>query len=85
MNGNLNFVTLNIRGLGGKKKSRSVLDWLRKNSNSVSFLQETHGSDLLAEHWEKYWKGKIYCSHGDTRSRGVAIVFHSQIKHEILE
>ena len=81
----INFITLNIRGLGGKKKSRPVFDWLRKSSNGIIFLQETHGSDFLAEQWEKYWQGKVYCAHGDTRSKGVAILFHSLIKHEVLE
>ena len=48
---NLNFVTLNIRGLGGKQKSKAVLDWLRSNSKGVTFLQETHSDPKLADKW----------------------------------
>lgn len=60
----LKFVTLNIRGLGGKQKSKVVLDYLRKHSNGITFLQETHSSEALAEKWGAYWKGKLYCAHG---------------------
>ena len=79
------YVTMNIRGLGGKQKSKSVLDWLRNNSKGVTFLQETHSNTELAEKWKNYWKGEIYCSHGTTNSKGVAILFHQKLSHEILD
>ena len=81
----INFLSLNIRGLGGKKKSRTVFDWLNKIANGVTFLQETHSNIALAETWESYWKGKIYCAHGNTNSKGVAILFHPNIQHEVIE
>lgn len=81
----LKFVTLNIRGLGGKQKSKVVLDYLRTNSKGITFLQETHSSVALAEKWMDYWKGKLYVAHGDTNSKGVAILFHPKLTHEILD
>ena len=81
----LNFVTLNIRGLGGKQKSKVVLDWLRNNSKGVTFLQETHSDENLSVKWQKYWKGDLYCSHGNTNSKGVAILFHPTITPEVID
>ena len=81
----LNFVTINIRGLGGRKKSQAVFDWLDKLSVGIFFLQETHSSLELLDTWRTLWKGHIYCAHGDTKSKGVAILFHPSIQHEIVE
>ena len=81
----MNFVTLNIRGLGGKQKSKAVLDWLRNNSKGVTFLQETHSDEFLMEKWRKYWKGELYCAHGNTNSKGVAILFHPSLAVEVLD
>jgi len=82
---NLNITTINIRGLGGKQKSKAVLDWLRSNSKGVTFLQETHSDENLADKWRNFWKGSIYCAHGNTNSKGVAILFHPSISHELLD
>jgi len=81
----MNFVTLNIRGLGGKQKSKAVLDWLRNNSKGVTFLQETHSDVFLREKWKKFWKGELYCAHGNTNSKGVAILFHASLAVEVLD
>ena len=82
---NLNFTSINIRGLGGKQKSKSVLNWLQSNSKGVTFLQETHSDENLANKWRNYWKGSIYCAHGNTNSKGVAILFHPSMSHELLD
>ena len=42
MGSRLNFMTVNIRGLLGRKKSKAVFDWLEKLSADIYFLQETH-------------------------------------------
>ena len=77
---------VNIRGLGGKKKSRAVFDWLdKKLPVDIYFLQETHSSIQLLDTWRGYWKGEIYCAHGDKNKRGVAILFHQGIQHEVVE
>ena len=69
---NLNFVTLNIRGLGGKQESKAVLDWLRSNSKGVTFLQETHSNPKLADKCQKYWKSRIFTVHMlNANSKGV--------------
>ena len=81
----MNLITLNIRDLGGKQKSKAVLDWLRNNSKGVTFLQETHSDVFLREKWKKFWKGELYCAHGNTNSKGVAILFHASLAVEVLD
>ena len=39
-------MTVNIRGLGGRKKSKAVFDWLEKLSADIYFLQETKRTAL---------------------------------------
>ena len=82
----LNFLTLNIRGLGGKQKSKAVLDWLQNNAKGVTFLQETHSDENLAVKLEKiYWKGSLYYSHCNTNSKGVVILFHPTFTPELID
>ena len=81
---NIYLNTLNVRGLGNNKKCSAMLNWLGKTPG-IYFLQETHSNDISMVKWKKHWKGAIYFSHGTTNSRGVAILIHSNITHQVLE
>ena len=85
MGKSLKFTTLNIRGLGGKKKYNAVFDRLKTRRPGIIFLQETHSTVELADKWKTLWQGGIYCAHGDSNRRGVAILFHSSIEHKVLD
>jgi len=71
--------SLNTRGLGDKRKRRSLFQWLRTNYKGVIFLQETHSTSISEKYWKREWKGEIYFSHGTCGSRGVAILFPQNI------
>ena len=73
----LKLASLNTRGLGDKKKRRTVLKWLQSNHSKregIIFLQETHTTELSEQIWKKDWDGQAFFSHGTCGSRGVAIL-----------
>ena len=73
----LKLVSLNTRGLGDKKKRRTVFKWLQSNHSKregIIFLQETHTTELSEQIWKKDWDGQAFFSHGTCGSRGVAIL-----------
>jgi hypothetical protein len=47
------------------------------------FLQETYTVEGDLVKWENIWKGSVILSHGTANSRGVAILFHQDIKVKI--
>ena len=75
--------TFNCRGLGNVSKRRAIFKWLKQNHRGIVLLQETHCSERNEKDWGKEWGGKIYFSHGNTGSRGVAILFPPTFEAEI--
>ena len=65
------FQSLNVRGLNKSIKRRSIFRWLHNQKFHFTFLQETYSSKECAQIWEAEWGGKIYFSHGSSRSKGV--------------
>ena len=65
-----------------------MFNWLKKNHNATSkfvLLQETHTDLDNEEAWYKDWGDRnILFAHGDSNSKGVAILLPSEIEHEIL-
>ena len=65
----LGLISLNANGLGEVRRCRTLIQWLNKFHNASSkiiFLQETHSMNGTID---------IYFSHGDSGSKGVAIIF----------
>ena len=50
----------------------------------VAFLQETHTTQEVAFRWKSQWQGLVFFSHLMDTSCGVAILFSSSVKPEIL-
>lgn len=71
---NLQLNTFNCRGLGNAFKRRAVFEWLQTHHKGITFLQETHSSPVCEEKWQREWKGMMYCNHGTSSSKGVAIL-----------
>ena len=66
--------SLNCRGLGDKTKRLTLFNWLKTKYKGLVLLQETHSTELYENQWEKEWGNKIFFSHGQSNSRGVAIL-----------
>jgi exonuclease III len=80
-------VSLNTNGIRDGRKRRSLFNWLKKchkAKEKIVFLQETH-TDLNNEaDWTEDWGHKnIIFSHGNSRSRGVAIILPESYNYVI--
>ena len=74
----LSFASVNINGLRNEVKRNVFFDYLQRRKYSLIFVQETHsvaGDELV---WSKQWKGKKIFSHGNSQSRGVAILINEK-------
>ena len=63
-----------MRGLGQENKRRKIFNFYRKRSK-ILVLQETHSTQTSEEIWRNEWGGRIIFSHGESNTRGVAILF----------
>ena len=70
----LGIATYNVRGLGNNKKRGEIFYYLNNKPFQVIFLHETHSSSKTINRWRLEWGGDIFCSHGKTNSKGVAIM-----------
>ena len=71
---NFKLSSLNVRGIADTFTRRSMFHWLRKFHQGIIFLQETHSSLDTELMWKHEWGAPIFCSHGATNSKGVAIL-----------
>ena len=60
-----------------------VLTYYQNKPNSIVFLQETYTIEGALTKWENIWNGTVILSNGTANSRGVAILFHQDIKVKI--
>ena len=81
----LKFLTLNVRGLREKSKRQTIFNWLKGKKHNVILLQETHSDETVEIEWKKEWGSSMYFSHGETNSKGVAILLDKDYDFEIKE
>jgi exonuclease III len=85
----LGLISLNCRGLGDINKRQKLIGWLNKFQNAarkIILLQETHTTLKTEKQWENDWKDcKIYFSHGDSSSRGVATIIPKNMDYKVIE
>jgi exonuclease III len=55
---------------------------LHEKKYDVIFLQETHcGNDMEANMWGSKWEGRHFWNHGNSSSRGVAVLFRKNFPY----
>lgn len=79
------FVSFNVNGLREMFKRRSIFHLLKNTGANVVLLQETHSTQELEKVWSNEWGRKIYFSHGNNFSRGVAILFQKGLPVQVEE
>ena len=80
----LNIVSLNVRGLRGKKRY-NIYRWLRDNEFSVCLLQETYCTKGFDGIVNKGWNGEIVHSYSPSaHSKGVSILFAKSLVCNII-
>ena len=85
MSTNIHISSLNVRGLRNKEKREKIFTWLKDQSLSIIFLQETHSSNEIMNIWEKQWGSKAYFSGNSSQSKGVAILINNNFNYNIIE
>ena len=71
-------ITLNVNGLGTKKRRLKFFCWFRKLKFDILFIQETHCYDkITASEWSQDWgpKENSIWTTGSSNSKGVAVLF----------
>ena len=84
----IKFASININGLraGGKvPKRRKFFNWIKRLGMDVIFVQETHSDENCAKYWLNEWGGQGVFAHGDSRSRGVAILFNPRLGLKVID
>jgi len=84
-NSSLTLLTLNTRGMQNETKRKKQFAWLRNQKIKISFLQETHSSPSKKNIWKNQWNGDMYCAHGTSNSKGVAILFSRDIQVKCIQ
>ena len=74
----LNFDTLNVRGLGQYKKRKLIFNHFRENKTDIAFIQETHSSPEKSDRWNAEAGIRGYWAHGTTNARGAAIIIYNR-------
>ena len=52
--------SLNVKGLGARKKRLQVFQWLKDKEFDICLLQETHLTEALNKVWEQQWGGQCF-------------------------
>ena len=78
----INIVSLNVKGIQEKYKRRAIFEKYRKICQ-ILCLQETHSTEKCETQWSNEWGGKIFFCHGDSNSRGVAVLLHPKLDVDI--
>ena len=71
----LRVLSYNIRGIGNLQKCREIFIFLCDKQVDIILLQETHSIKNCEKIWRNEWGGKMLFSHGQSNSKGVAILF----------
>lgn len=80
----LRLVTLNVRGLRGKKRY-GIYRWLKAMKFDICLLQETYVTNDYIDIVNKGWHGQIFHSTSNsTHSRGVSILIKNNLPYKVI-
>ena len=67
--------SFNVRGIRQYAKRKMIFRHLhKKDSTGIFLLQETHSTTEIENLWKNEWGGEILYNHGESDSKGVAIL-----------
>ena len=77
---------MNVRGLFSNIKKRSdIFHWAKSKNASITCFQETHSTKEVEKKWEHEWGNNCICSHGDSKSAGVCVMFRDGLECKVHE
>ena len=82
---NLRVISMNCNGLNDDVKRNAVFTKLKMSGEGIFLLQETHSTAAIEQKWRNEWgSNSVYFSHGESNSRGVAIVITKHYEANVL-
>ena len=81
----LKVVTNNVRGLNDLVKRKQTFEFFRKLNADIIMAQETYSSKNKQKIWRSQWGSEIYFSHGNSNSKGVAILMSKNLDYKLLK
>ena len=70
----------NVNGLRKNPKWKSIFYFLKQKNYDIIFLQKVHSCLNDKKLWQYEWGGKLFFSHGENNSKGVAILIKQSLK-----
>ena len=84
LSNSLRFISDNVKGIQSFEKRIEIFEYLKKaTSCGFIFLHETHCTIHDEKKWNDVFKGKLFLSHGQSNSCGVAIGFIGNTGFEV--
>ena len=80
----INLCSLNVNGIHLKEKRNRVIEWIKAQKSLITFLQETHFDVNIENDLNHKSDYDVFCSHGTTASRGVAIFMKKSLHYELI-
>lgn len=77
-------LSVNVNGINQEKKRQEFFRYLKGKQPYLVLLQETYSCKQIESLWSNEWGKKIYFGHGDTNSRGVAIMLSHSFDGTVL-
>ena len=75
----LNIISLNVHGIRGKNKRKSLFRELKSQNYDIVALQETYLTENDKNMLELEWGGKVHLSEGTNHSKGIVTLFSKKI------
>lgn len=75
--------SINTQGLRTPDRWRTAFSFFQRNRCDIVLLQETHWTVELEMQIKRDWDGVIIFNHGTNLARGVAILIHPHLEHNI--
>ena len=74
----LKILSVNVNGIRSEVKRRAVFNYVWQRAD-IACIQETHSKPEDEQTWKMQWGGDILFSHGQSNSRGVAIIISRRL------
>ena len=82
---NLTIISSNVNGINNPIKRKKILEYFKRQQCDILLLQETHLTDTEHEKLKRDWVGTVLYNSYNSKSRGVAVLFHKKIGIKILK
>ena len=72
----LSIISINANGLRDRSKRLNLFSLFNTKKHNIIFIQETHCNDENeSQIWSQEWNGRSLWNNGNSKSRGVAVLF----------